>query len=81
MRVFLTGFMGCGKSTVGPELARRLGVPFVDLDEEIAGRVGRSIAAIFEQDGETGFRRRERDALLATGESAAAVVATGGGCP
>ncbi len=81
MRIFLTGFMGCGKSTVGPELALRLGVPFVDLDGEIVRRTGRSIATIFEQEGEAGFRSREREALLATGELAATVVATGGGCP
>ncbi len=73
--------MGCGKSTIGPQLAQRLGVPFLDLDEEIVRRAGRSIAAIFEVGGEAEFRRRERDALLATGELAAAVVATGGGCP
>lgn len=81
MRVFLTGFMGCGKSAVGPELARRLGVPFLDLDGEIERRSGQSIAAIFEGQGEAAFREREREALLATGELAAAVVATGGGCP
>lgn len=81
MRIYLTGFMGCGKSTVGPELARRLGVPFLDLDEEIERQAGCAVAEIFAAEQEAGFRRRERQALRATTELSAAVVATGGGCP
>jgi shikimate kinase len=81
VRVFLVGFMGCGKSSVGPELARRLAVPFLDLDLEIARRAGRSIPDLFAEEGERAFRQREREALVASGEIAAAVIATGGGCP
>ncbi len=58
--VFLTGFSGCGKTTIGRELARLLGVVFVDTDELIRNHTGRSIADIFENDGESVFRRMER---------------------
>jgi shikimate kinase len=79
LRIFLTGFMGCGKSTVGRLLAQRLGVPFVDLDQEIEGRAGRTVREIFELHGEAAFRRLENEALRATLESPDVVVATGGG--
>jgi shikimate kinase len=82
VRIFLTGFMGAGKSSVGRALAARLATPFVDLDEEIVARTGRSIPEIFAEGGEGDFRRHEREALeavLAAPELADAVVATGGG--
>ena len=63
MIISLTGFMGCGKSTVGALLARRLGVPFLDLDTLICDREGRSIPSIFATDGEEGFRRIEQECL------------------
>lgn len=63
MVISLTGFMGCGKSTVGALLARRLGVPFLDLDTYICDREGRSIPGIFASEGEAGFRRIERECL------------------
>jgi shikimate kinase len=62
-RVFLIGFMGAGKTSVGQALARRLGWIFVDLDEEIERRQRKSVAAIFADDGEPAFRRLETAAL------------------
>lgn len=77
---FLVGPMGSGKSTVGLELAEGLGVAFLDLDEAIEAAAGQSIPAIFETEGETGFRGREEAALqeLAARDEPM-VVATGGG--
>jgi len=82
--VFLVGFMGAGKTTVGGRLAELLGRPFVDLDARIEAEAGIPVARIFEQEGEAGFRARERRALagvLEEGRSAAPppVVAVGGG--
>lgn len=78
--VFLVGTMGSGKSTVGRVLAARLGRRFVDMDERIASRDGRSIPRIFQEDGEEGFRRLEKDTLLRICRSKEdLVVATGGG--
>lgn len=79
MRIYLTGFMGSGKSTVGRRLAERLSVPFVDLDEEIERQAGMTVREIFERHGEPAFRRLEHEALRATLELPDAVVATGGG--
>lgn len=79
MRIYLTGFMGSGKTEVGRRLSARLGLPFVDLDREIAAAAGCSIPEIFDREGEEGFRRRERAALAATASYPRAVVATGGG--
>ena len=79
MRIYLTGFMGSGKSTVGRILASRLGASFVDLDEEIERQAGMRVREIFEQQGEPVFRRMEREALEATLALPDAVIATGGG--
>jgi shikimate kinase len=79
VRIYLTGFMGCGKSTAGRFLAERLGAPFVDLDTEIERRAGMTVREIFEQHGEAVFRRLEQEALRATAEMPDVVVATGGG--
>jgi len=79
--VFLIGFMATGKTSVGRELALRLDMPFVDLDETIEQRAGKSISAIFTDDGEAVFREQERDALADVCAGPAAVVATGGGAP
>lgn len=79
-RLFLVGFMGAGKTTVGRLLAQRLGWRFVDLDEELERRQGRSIARIFADYGEPYFRQAEQELLeetLAVAEPA--VVALGGG--
>ena len=61
--IYLVGFMGCGKSTVGRALADELGWNFVDLDEEIEREQGCSIASIFDNSGEPEFRRIESDVL------------------
>jgi shikimate kinase len=78
-RVALVGFMGAGKSSVGPALAMRLGLAFVDLDQAIVMRTGRTIAQIFAAEGEEGFRRREAEILADSLEGPALVIATGGG--
>ncbi|MGH9532610.1 MAG: shikimate kinase [Terriglobales bacterium] len=81
--VFLTGFMGAGKSSTGRALARRLGWSFIDLDRSIEKQEGTSIARIFEQRGEVGFRKAEaaalRNMIAELKPSRPAVVALGGG--
>lgn len=76
--VWLVGMMGAGKSCVGPALARRLGVPFLDTDAEIECRAGASVAELFRLEGESGFRARELEAVKACA-GRRAVVALGGG--
>ncbi len=61
--VYLLGFMGSGKSTIGRKLAERLGWDFYDLDDDVEQQAGRPIAEIFSSEGEAEFRRMERDAL------------------
>ncbi len=79
-RVYLVGFMGSGKTSVGRRVAERLAVPFVDLDEEIEKTSGRTVRAVFESAGEAAFRERETVFLEATRSLSNAIVATGGGC-
>lgn len=71
--------MGTGKTSVGKRLAGRLGWAFVDTDEMIVSREGRSIEAIFSRDGESYFRAREREAVAEAAALDETVVATGGG--
>jgi len=78
-RIFLVGFMASGKTAVGRRVAERLGVAFVDLDEEIERASGRTIRQLFEESGEAAFRIRESEYLAGTGSLPRAVVATGGG--
>ncbi len=80
MQIFLTGFMGAGKSTVGRLLAARLGCGFVDLDRRIEERCGLDVPVIFRRHGEAYFRRLEHEALASLPPEQA-VVATGGGVP
>lgn len=77
--IFLVGMMGAGKSTVGKCLAERLGMDFVDLDEELEHRCGVSIPFIFREEGEEGFRRRESALIEEFTRAKGLVVATGGG--
>jgi shikimate kinase len=80
--VFLVGFMGAGKTSVGRALSRRLGLPFEDLDDRIQNREGKTIEQIFRESGEAEFRRAETAALrelLAEIRDSTCVVALGGG--
>lgn len=79
MKIYLVGFMGSGKTTVGRELAARIDAPFFDLDELIEAAEQLSIKEIFTQHGEAYFRKRERDVLRSTKHLEGAVIATGGG--
>lgn len=78
-RIVLTGFMGSGKSTVGPLLAERLGWQFVDADEEIEAKSGRTIAEIFTRHGEPFFRALEEETIARLARSESLVLALGGG--
>lgn len=80
--VFLIGYMGCGKSTLGRRLARRLGVPFVDTDARVEEREGATVSDLFRYEGEQRFREIEREVLDASiAEYPSAVISTGGGLP
>jgi shikimate kinase len=79
MKIFLTGFMGAGKTSVGEKLAARLNLPFVDLDHEIEGRAAASVREIFARGGEGEFRRRELATLTELVEGPDLVLAAGGG--
>jgi shikimate kinase len=78
-RLILTGFMGAGKSTVGPLLARELGWKFLDLDQVIEARSESTVAEIFREHGEFEFRRRELAALREVIREQDIVLALGGG--
>lgn len=77
--VILTGFMGCGKSTVGRLLAKKLQRQFRDVDTVIEEKAGMSISRIFEVEGEEGFRKREAEVLTELLDKPSLVLATGGG--
>lgn len=77
--IVLVGMPGSGKTTVGRELAKRLGRRFVDCDHEIEARTGVKIPTIFEIEGEEGFRRRETQTLDALTQENDLILATGGG--
>ncbi len=81
--VYLVGFMGCGKTTVGVQLAQRLAWRFVDLDITIEQEEGRTIAEIFARAGEAAFREKEQETLLRVlsegDQGGGRVVALGGG--
>jgi shikimate kinase len=79
--IFLIGFMASGKTTVGRLLAERLEWAFVDLDRLVEQGAGRAVADIFAAEGETGFRKRETEALREVAGRRKTVVATGGGAP
>ncbi len=81
MKIFLIGFMGAGKTTLGGRLAIKLGYPFIDLDKLIVEKTGQTIAEYFDAFGEKAFRKFERDTLQADFFPNDCVIATGGGAP
>jgi shikimate kinase len=81
MRIFVTGFMGSGKTTAGKKLAAKLKLQFLDLDDLIEKRYGKSINAIFEEEGEESFRKKEHAVLEELSQSDNFILATGGGAP
>ena len=80
-RIFLTGYMGAGKTTLGRALAAELGIPFIDLDHYIEKRHCKTIAQLFAEKGEEGFREIERRMLHEVGEFEDVIISTGGGTP
>lgn len=80
-KIFLTGYMGSGKTTVGKQLARKLNLQFIDMDMFIENRYRKSVSAIFEEKGEAAFREIERRALLELLDFENVVISTGGGTP
>ncbi|MDX1991624.1 MAG: shikimate kinase [bacterium] len=77
--IILTGFMGTGKTTVGQLVADFIGWHFVDTDDEVESRFGKSIPDIFKEDGEAAFRRYERIICQSLAARDTQVIATGGG--
>ena len=80
-RIVLTGFMGSGKSTIGPLLAAELGWTFLDLDVEVEQRSGQTVPEIFAKRGEAAFRQEETAALVSILGHPHCVIALGGGAP
>ena len=80
-RIILIGYMGAGKTTVGHALGKRLGLPFYDLDWYIESRMRKTVKQIFDEKGEDGFRRIERNMLHEVAEFENVVVSCGGGTP
>lgn len=78
-RVYLVGPMGSGKTTLGRRVAGKLGLEFLDCDEEIERRTGASVNLIFDIEGEAGFRERESDMLERLSRRDGVLIATGGG--
>lgn len=81
MLVYLVGYMGCGKSTIGRKLARRMEMDFIDMDSEITRVTGKTVGEVFAELGEDGFRLLEKDVLKDISGKEDAIVATGGGAP
>jgi shikimate kinase len=79
VNLYLVGFMATGKTTVGRLLAQRLGMTFLDSDAEIERRAGKTIGQVFDQDGETVFRRMEREFIAGGHPPQGCVVGCGGG--
>lgn len=81
MKIYLIGYMGCGKSTLGRRLSKHSGLQFIDMDHYIEERNCKTIPQIFAEEGEAEFRKKERKALKELAEFTDIVIATGGGAP
>ncbi|MBQ7150024.1 MAG: shikimate kinase [Prevotella sp.] len=80
-RIFIIGYMGAGKTTVGKALAKELNIEFYDLDWYIEARMRKTVKQIFDEQGEEGFRRIENNMLHEVGEFENVIVSCGGGTP
>lgn len=80
-RIFLVGYMGAGKTTLGRALAKAMGLSFIDLDIHIEDRFHKSVSQLFEELGESSFRKLERQSLLEIAEFENVIISTGGGTP
>ena len=80
-RIFLLGYMGSGKTTIGKMLAERIGFAFFDTDKSIEAKRQKSVSQIFEEEGEAAFRELERKCLHELAEFEDVVISTGGGAP
>lgn len=80
-RIFIIGYMGAGKTTVGKALAKELNIEFYDLDWYIEARMRKTVKQIFDEQGEEGFRRIEKNMLHEVGEFENVIVSCGGGTP
>ncbi len=81
MLIYLTGYMGSGKTTVGKKLAKRLGFQFIDLDDMIENKYKIEVREFFQKYDEKSFRKVEHDTLILTFQLSDTVIATGGGAP
>ena len=81
MRIYLIGYMGCGKTTLGKKLAAALKLSFIDLDTFLEEKYFRTIPQIFAEEGEAGFRLKEQKVLHEVASFDNIIVATGGGAP
>ena len=81
VRIFLTGYMGAGKTTLGKAFAHQMNIPFIDLDWYIEERFHKTVGELFAERGETGFRELERNALHEVAEFENVIISTGGGAP
>lgn len=81
VRIFLTGYMGAGKTTLGKAFARKLNIPFIDLDWYIEERFHKTVQELFAERGENGFREIERNMLHEVGDFEDVLIAAGGGTP
>lgn len=79
--VFLIGYMGCGKSTVGKKLASKLKYNFIDVDSTIEDLTNKPVSQIFEDEGEDAFRQLEHSIIVSLCSRTNTVIATGGGAP
>ncbi len=80
-RIYLIGYMGVGKTTIGKKLAEYLGLSFIDLDKYIESKFRKSIPDLFESKGEDAFRKIEHNAIIDVSEFENIIISTGGGTP